>query len=107
MRARTCVLRVCTASLTVCALHLCIIASFDEADVSQVEDSCNDLEHLSLDVTWDSNHVHGFLETAGRDVLSGLVTGYLFITFTQSHFFPHLVQSLVIEVILLMCKNFP
>lgn len=77
------VLRVCTASLTVCALHLCIIASFDEADVSQVEDSCNNLEHLSLDVTWDSNHVHGFLETAGRDVLSGLVTG----CFTQSQFF--------------------
>lgn len=48
--------------LTVCAFHLGIIARFNEADVSQVEDACNDVQHLHLDVTWDSNHLHGFLE---------------------------------------------
>lgn len=47
--------------LTVCAFHLCIVARFDEADVSQVEDACNDVQHLHLDLTWNSNHLHGFL----------------------------------------------
>lgn len=50
------------APLTVIAFHLGVIASFDEADVSQVEDACNDVEHLNLDVAWDPNHLHGFLE---------------------------------------------
>lgn len=52
------------APLTVCAFHLCIIARFDEADVPQVEDACDDVEHLNLDVTRDSNHLHGFLGKA-------------------------------------------
>lgn len=50
-------------SLTVRALHLPIVACFYEADVSQVEDACDDLQHLSLDVALDPNHLHGFLET--------------------------------------------
>ena len=49
-------------SLTVCALHLPIVACFYKTDVSQVEDACDYLQHLSLDVTWDPNHLHGFLE---------------------------------------------
>lgn len=49
--------------LTVCALHLPIVARLYEADVPQVEDTCSDLQHLSLDVTWDADHLHGLLET--------------------------------------------
>lgn len=49
-------------SLTVSALHLPVVSSLDEADVSQVEDACDDLQHLNLDVIRDPNHLHGFLE---------------------------------------------
>ena len=57
-----CLVCVCACvSLTVRALHLPIVAGFYEADVSQVEDACDDLQHLSLDVTWDPDHLHGFL----------------------------------------------
>lgn len=57
--------RVCVA-LTVCAFHLPIVASFYEANVSQVEDTRNDLQHLSLDVTWDPNHLHGLLKDKSK-----------------------------------------
>lgn len=70
---QTCLQGACTsnyvcdvAPLTVCAFHLCVIASFDEADVSQVEDACDDVQHLDLNVTWDSDHLHGFLENIVR-----------------------------------------
>lgn len=65
--------------LTVGAFHLGIIASFNEADVSQVEDACNDVQHLNLDVTWDSNHLHGFLEKGvhGQSVRAGAGCCYL------------------------------
>lgn len=53
-------------SLTVCALHLGVVARLYEADVAQVEDASDDLQHLSLDVPRDSNHLHGFLETSAQ-----------------------------------------
>lgn len=49
-------------TLTVCAFHLPIVACLYEADVSQVKNTCNDLQHLSLDASWDSNHLHGLLK---------------------------------------------
>lgn len=51
------------APLTVRALHLPVVARLYEADVPQVEDACDDLQHLRLDVARDPDHVHGFLET--------------------------------------------
>lgn len=55
-------IRVCVcALLTVRALHLPIVSCLDEADVAQMEDSRDNLQHLSLDVTWDPDHLHGFL----------------------------------------------
>lgn len=58
-----------SVSLTVCALHLCVVARLYEADVAQVKDASDDLQHLSLDVPGDPNHLHGFLEThtVGKD----------------------------------------
>lgn len=56
---------VCVA-LTVCAFHLAIVACFYEANVSQVEDTRNDLQHLRLDVTWDPNHLHGLLKNKSK-----------------------------------------
>lgn len=53
-------------SLTVGALHLPVVAGLDEADVSQVEDAGHDLQDLSLDVCWDPDHLHGFLEGPRR-----------------------------------------
>lgn len=63
----TCALdvRACV-SLTVCALHLRVVARLYEADVAQVKDASDDLQHLSLDVSRDSNHLHGFLETSAQ-----------------------------------------
>lgn len=52
-----------SVSLTVRALHLCVVARLYEADVAQVKDAGNNLQHLSLDVPGDPNHLHGFLET--------------------------------------------
>lgn len=48
-------------SLTVCALHLPIVSRLDEADISQVKNPCNNLQHLGLDVSWDPDHLHCFL----------------------------------------------
>lgn len=50
-------------SLTVCAFHLPIVACLYETDVSEVEDASDDLQYLSLDVGWDPDHLHSFLET--------------------------------------------
>lgn len=54
-----------SVSLTVRALHLRVVARLYEADVAQVKDAGDDLQHLSLDVPGDPNHLHGFLETHG------------------------------------------
>lgn len=62
MRYYTCA--VCARDpLTVCALHLPIVACLYETDISQVEDTADNLKDLSLVVTWDPNHLHGLLGT--------------------------------------------
>lgn len=61
-----CIMHVCAflcLPLTVGALHLAIVACLYEADVSKVQDSCYDLQPLSLVGLWDPNHIHGFLWT--------------------------------------------
>lgn len=71
-----CVSGVCArVPLTVSALHLCVVACFYKANVSQVEDACNDLQHLSLDVTRDPNHLHGFLETTTQTQIARTAVG--------------------------------
>lgn len=56
---RRCI-KVCVL-LTICAFHLPIVSCLNEADVSQVEDTCDNLQYLSLDVTRDPDYLHGFL----------------------------------------------
>lgn len=65
---------VCVCSvLTVGALDLAVVARLDEADVAQVEDTCHDLQHLSLDVPRDPDHLHGLLyvPVQNKRVVSG------------------------------------
>lgn len=53
--------------LTLFTLHCGIVADFFEADVSQVEHACHDLQHQGLLLCKDPNHVHRMLE-AGREI---------------------------------------
>lgn len=53
--------------LTLFTLHCGVVADFFEADVSQVEHACHDLQHQRLLLREDPDHVHRVLG-AGKEI---------------------------------------